>query len=299
MLTSPEVMQAWGGPLTPSQVKYWLDNQFDRYRLWGFGEMAVIEKTTGQFIGQAGLILQRFAGCLELEIAYMLKRPFWGQGYASEAAAACRQYAFERLGAGRVCCSIRYDNLRSIAVAKRLGMKYEKGGTQTLNGREVPHLLYVQARPEVLVREYDAEWPSLFIQLEQFMAPLLEQFGLRLFHVGGTAVPGMASQPVIDAALAPMTPTAILPRPMLDTALGNLGFFQDEDDSRVFDKTSKLRFLHRLILCESLADAEKMIAERDELIHAPEATRSRSLKKIQLAGQYPEDIDKYNTEKNK
>ena len=296
MLSDPEVMAAWGGPSTPSQIRFWLDNQYDRYRVFGFGEMAVVLRSTGLMVGQAGLIMQRFNERMELEIAYMLRRRFWGRGFATEAAAGCRRHAFERLGAGRVACCIMTTNSRSIAVARRLGMTWESSGMMAIHGRHVPHELYVSRRPAVLVVGYDPEWPRLFLRLRDFLSPVLSELGLVLEHVGGTAVPGLAAQPVIDAALFPVDGGA-LPRPRLDNALNALGFLPSDESPGIWEKTPRLRFLHRLILCPA-EQGRQLCRLRDDLRRDPSAVARLSEWKRRAAALHPEDPGQYDKAKS-
>jgi [ribosomal protein S5]-alanine N-acetyltransferase len=54
-------------------------------------------------------------------------RPFWGRGYASEAAKAALDHALSELG-GRVIAIIAPDNAASHGVAKRIGMRRESEG---------------------------------------------------------------------------------------------------------------------------------------------------------------------------
>lgn len=294
MLSDPVIMEAWGGTSTKSEIRFWLDNQYDRYRLFGFGEMAVVLRSTGLMVGQAGLIMQRFNDRMELEIAYMLRRRFWGHGFATEAARGCLRYAFERLGASRVGCCIKTTNQRSLAVARRLGLRLESRGDMTIHDVKIPHYLFVSERPAVLVVDYDNEWPGLFLKLREFLAPLLSELNLRLEHVGGTAIHGMAAQPVIDAVL--FSPDGPLPRPRLDNALSALGFEPSDESPDLWEKTSRLRFLHRLILCAP-EKANAICRDRDELRRKPEAIKRLSAIKHQAAEKYPDDPQEYDKAK--
>ena len=75
-----------------------------------------------QLIGCAGLAPDGQA----VELGYWIARAHWGQGYATEAALACKEYVFEQLKHPRVISLIDPGNLASIQVAKRNGMKLEK-----------------------------------------------------------------------------------------------------------------------------------------------------------------------------
>ena len=102
---------------TPSPRRTWKTGwpaQQQRYRQDGFGLWAVVLRSTGEMVGQAGLTWQDCEGQPVLEVGYLLKKRFWHQGYASEAARACRDYAFRVLGAEKVSSIIKTDNLASI-----------------------------------------------------------------------------------------------------------------------------------------------------------------------------------------
>jgi RimJ/RimL family protein N-acetyltransferase len=60
-----------------------------------------------------------------MEIGYLLGRPHWGRGYATEAALASRDHALDTLGWRRLISLIDHDNERSARVATRLGMTHE------------------------------------------------------------------------------------------------------------------------------------------------------------------------------
>jgi RimJ/RimL family protein N-acetyltransferase len=84
---------------------------------------AVEEKATGSFVGRVGL--HHPEGWPEPEIGWMLVRPVWGRGYAYEAANAAVRVAFDSLAWNRAVSLIAPDNARSIAVAERLGERFE------------------------------------------------------------------------------------------------------------------------------------------------------------------------------
>jgi [ribosomal protein S5]-alanine N-acetyltransferase len=111
-----------------------VQRQLDRYRDDGHGLWLVGNRETGEPIGQAGLVQQEVDGAHELEIGYLIHHPFWQQGYAAEAAAAVRDYAFNTLGKERVISLIRPVNVPSQRVALRIGLKPEK--LTTFKGHE-------------------------------------------------------------------------------------------------------------------------------------------------------------------
>lgn len=138
----PLCMTAYEGPFTDEEVQRWLDNQLRRYREDGFGLWAMVRKETGEMIGQCGLTWQNADGQKVLEIGYLQQRRYWGQGYATEAAIACREYAFHHLGASEVYSIIRDTNQASQAVARRNGMIPCATFVKHYRGVDMPHILF-------------------------------------------------------------------------------------------------------------------------------------------------------------
>jgi RimJ/RimL family protein N-acetyltransferase len=79
-------------------------------------------------------LLQDVDGAQHVEVGYLFKSSHWHNGYATEAARACKEYAFATLGVSSVISLIRPVNLPSRAVAERNGMKIDK--TTTFRGYE-------------------------------------------------------------------------------------------------------------------------------------------------------------------
>lgn len=143
ILQDEETMYAYEGAFCDKEVQEWLDRQISRYCRWGFGLWAVVLKETDQMIGQCGLTMQPWTGEEVLEVGYLLERNFWHRGYATEAARACRDYAFEVLQAKEVCSIIRDTNLASQKVAIRNGMCRKDSDIKHYKGVDMPHDRYV------------------------------------------------------------------------------------------------------------------------------------------------------------
>ena len=148
ILRDEETMYAYEGAFSDREAREWLDRQISRYQAWGFGLWAVILRETGALIGQCGLTMQPWKGREVLEIGYLFNRAYWGQGYATEAARACKRYAFARLGAAEVCSIIREGNTASQRVALRNGMTRADRWTKRYRGVDMPHDRYVARRVE-------------------------------------------------------------------------------------------------------------------------------------------------------
>jgi ribosomal-protein-alanine N-acetyltransferase len=121
MLTHPEVMRFWPRPFTPAETEEWLSRQQDRYSRHGHGYWLAAARDSGAPLGQVGLLMTELDGVEEPALGYLLHRPFWGRGYATEAAAAVLAWAFRR-GYPQVLCLVRPQNLPSLRVAVRLGL---------------------------------------------------------------------------------------------------------------------------------------------------------------------------------
>lgn len=146
ILQDGKAMYAYEGAFSGGEVQEWLDRQLFRYRQWGFGLWAVVLKESGKMIGQCGLTMQPWKKSEVLEIGYLLNRSYWHKGYAAEAAAACKKYAFDVLKAEEVCSIIRDTNTASQNVAVRNGMTKADSWTKHYRGIDMPHHRYVVRR---------------------------------------------------------------------------------------------------------------------------------------------------------
>jgi len=143
----PEVMRFSSGLRTRRWVKRRLARAIEEdYPTNGFGNWAVVEKEGGRVIGFCGLeICPHYGESTDLEIGYRLAREFWGQGYATEAATAVREYGFYQLACSGLIAIIDPHNQASINVAVKLGMECE--GEIMLEGYSHPDLMYVLTNP--------------------------------------------------------------------------------------------------------------------------------------------------------
>lgn len=147
ILMDEDVMYAYAHAFSREEAEKWMENQLIRYKTYGIGLWAVVLKDTGKMIGQCGLTWQQVPEEIEpsgkaLEIGYLFQKKFWHQGYASEAAAACREFAFKQLRAPRVYSIIRDDNLASRNVAERNEMRVVGQFTKHYYGIDMPHIVY-------------------------------------------------------------------------------------------------------------------------------------------------------------
>ena len=123
MMADPEVarfLTADQKPLSKSDSWRQVAMLLGHWELRGFGMWAVAErKRPDFFVGRLGPYQP--AGWPDLEVGWGLARSVWGRGYATEGAAAAMRYAFEVLDPPRVISLIDPLNVRSAAVARRLG----------------------------------------------------------------------------------------------------------------------------------------------------------------------------------
>jgi [ribosomal protein S5]-alanine N-acetyltransferase len=102
------------------------DKTFSRYANDTGGLNVLIDKSSGNFIGLCGLLIQRVNGIEELEIGYSIMPEFWNKGFASEAAQKCRDYAFDNNFSESLISIIHEKNERSQKVALKNGMHLDK-----------------------------------------------------------------------------------------------------------------------------------------------------------------------------
>jgi ribosomal-protein-alanine N-acetyltransferase len=138
ILTDAEAMRYYPVLFDRAGVEKWIARNRRRYAANGHGLWAMILKSTGELMGDCGVTVQTVDDVDELEVGYHLCRHHWGQGYATEAARACRDWAFANRNAEYVVSLIRPENVPSRRVAERNGMTLWK----EIIWRDLPHCVY-------------------------------------------------------------------------------------------------------------------------------------------------------------
>ncbi|PSL40147.1 RimJ/RimL family protein N-acetyltransferase [Planomicrobium soli] len=129
LFSDPEVVRFVGNGQTRSkdgamEFLYWVYRSYKTNPKLGL--RVLVRKDDGKLIGHAGLVPQTVNGFEELEIGYWIAREHWGQGYATEAASALKEYGSRQLGRKRFVSLIQPANTASRKVAERIGMELEK-----------------------------------------------------------------------------------------------------------------------------------------------------------------------------
>jgi RimJ/RimL family protein N-acetyltransferase len=146
MLGDPEVMRFYSAPKTRAEAEGWLRWNQRLYAARGFGLWAMEHKDTGEFVGDCGLTPQPVEDSEEIEVGYHVASRHWRKGYASEAARACRDHAFDVLGVERLVAIIHPDNVASQGVARKIGMSLWKTIVWQRSGR--PERIYSMGRED-------------------------------------------------------------------------------------------------------------------------------------------------------
>jgi len=142
ILCDPETMRYYPVSFDRAAVADWIQRNRTRYANDGHGLWAMILKSTRELIGDCGLVRQSVDAVDEIEIGYHVRRDLWNQGYASEAARACRDYGFANLKVDRLISLIRPENLASRRVAEKNGMTIWKEVTKV----DLLHYVYAITR---------------------------------------------------------------------------------------------------------------------------------------------------------
>jgi RimJ/RimL family protein N-acetyltransferase len=135
LCADPETMRYIGLGNTLSRADAWRSMAMflGHWQLRGYGMWAIEEKSTGEFIGRIGLHYPE--AWPVLEVGWFLDRKRWAQGLATEGGRAAIQFAFDRLNLPHIASVIYPQNIASIRVAEKLGMRLER--TAQVNGIDV------------------------------------------------------------------------------------------------------------------------------------------------------------------
>ena len=105
---------------TLRQVAGWTE----QWRRLGFGIWAACDRETGGCIGRIGLSMRPVWD--EPEVGWLLAKPFWGRGLATEGGTASLRFGFGRAGLDRIVSVCRPENERSQNVMRKIGMRHER-----------------------------------------------------------------------------------------------------------------------------------------------------------------------------
>lgn len=143
ILCDEEVMRAaYESAFNLEEAQNWLNRHLKRYEEYGFGLWAVVLKETNEMIGQCGLTMQGWREKEILEIGFLFQKAYWHKGYATEAAIACKEYAFSVLNENRVYSIIRDTNIASQKVAVRNGMNIIDKDCKNFRNIDMEFFLY-------------------------------------------------------------------------------------------------------------------------------------------------------------
>lgn len=134
VLADPVIMQHYPYSFDEERVRSWIERNMNRYKENGFGLWAVCLKTTGEMIGDCGLTLQNIEGKMLPEIGYHIRADHQHKGYAKEAAAAVRDWAFENTDYPALYSYCKYTNTASVKTAESIGMVFDREYPDEANG---------------------------------------------------------------------------------------------------------------------------------------------------------------------
>lgn len=123
IMAQPEVMRHLGlrgEPMSRRETEVVLSGMMSHWGRHGYGRWAAEDKATGRLIGFAGL---RSFGRMQ-ELIYLLDRPYWGRGLATEMARECLRFCFAEKRFDEVVAFARPDNLASRRVLEKVGMSF-------------------------------------------------------------------------------------------------------------------------------------------------------------------------------
>jgi RimJ/RimL family protein N-acetyltransferase len=130
MSADTEVMELLLGPFDRARSEWWVTGKREFWRENRYGEWVVEAPGEAAFVGVVGLSRITYEAHFTptVEAAWRLARPYWGRGYAYEAARAALEDGFTRLGLTEIVAVTTPPNHRSRGLMERLGMVRDREG---------------------------------------------------------------------------------------------------------------------------------------------------------------------------
>lgn len=143
MFADEETMRYYPRPKTRDEALAWIEWNLRLYDEHGFGLWVMESTSTSEFVGDCGLTPQTVEGVPDTEVGWHTKKEFWNQGFATEAALACRDLGFDSFRLARLISIIDPENIASRRVAEKIGMRPDR--TAVHDG--YPCVIYAIERP--------------------------------------------------------------------------------------------------------------------------------------------------------
>ncbi|HEY3921512.1 MAG TPA: GNAT family N-acetyltransferase [Gaiellaceae bacterium] len=135
-VSDPDVMR-WlsGNPGTREDAVERVRRYREAWDVDGFGHFTVVQRETGEPVGRVGLLVwnpetwetglrAEIGDKAEIELGWIIESAAWGNGYATEAAGAVRDWALREVQPRRLISLIAPENIRSQRVATKIGEMY-------------------------------------------------------------------------------------------------------------------------------------------------------------------------------
>ncbi len=126
----PKVLEFLGDPPSLEKIKTFIGSANKQFDAIGYSLWATEEKSSGKLIGSIGLNHLKWNPPFKpnIEISWKISSEFWGKGYATEGATAVLKYGFEKCKLQEVVSFTNPQNIRSIRVMEKIGMKRDPSG---------------------------------------------------------------------------------------------------------------------------------------------------------------------------
>jgi RimJ/RimL family protein N-acetyltransferase len=136
VLSDPESMEFYPSPFSEEKVEKWIQWNIENYMTYKHGLWAVILKEGEVFIGDCGITMQDIGDETIPEIGFHIIKEYCNKGYATEAALACKEYAFKVLHYPKIFSYTAVRNTPSQKVAEKIGLQiykyFEKNGEKQI-----------------------------------------------------------------------------------------------------------------------------------------------------------------------
>jgi ribosomal-protein-alanine N-acetyltransferase len=145
VVRDPYTMRFYPQAFDREAARGWIERMQERYERDGFGLLSVIERATGEMIGDCGPAMQQTGHGSFVELGWHIRLDRQGNGFATEAGRACRDEAWSVLDIDRLISIIRPENVPSWSVARALGFRPWRGDVRA----GMAHILWSLERPAV------------------------------------------------------------------------------------------------------------------------------------------------------